>query len=266
MVLKNLHVLITAGPTREYLDPVRYITNSSSGKMGIELANSFLKKGFNVTLVCGPTSLVLPKKSKNISVVSALEMFHVVQKKIKKVDVFVATAAVGDWRFEKISKIKMKKNKNRFLSIKLKKNPDILAFVGEQKKKGSNLLSVGFSLETHDVETFSRGKLINKNADLIVANTPESFSDKNIRPVFVYKKALSALDPHPDPLPFRERGKLLDSFLDFVEKKKHKSPLPLGEGQGEGKAVITFNKFPQISKKKCASLIVKWVENKIKND
>ncbi len=164
---KKLHFLITAGPTQESLDPVRYLSNHSSGKMGYALAKAALIKGHRVTLISGPTALTPPKKAVTIPVVSALEMFKAVMKTYRSADVIIKVAAVADYRPQTISKQKIKKSKDT-LMLKLIKNPDILKTLGKKKKSGQ--LLVGFAAETHQDLAFGRAKLKEKKCDWIIVN------------------------------------------------------------------------------------------------
>lgn len=185
-----MRVLITAGPTRERMDPVRFLSNPSSGSMGIQLAQALQYRGAKVTLVLGPTHLAVPSKIKTIRVESALQMHAAVKKHIAKADAFVATAAVGDWRFAKVASRKIKKGVKN-ISVKLVKNPDILAEVGRMNPhpalspKGRGRLLVGFALETDNLEKNGLKKLREKNLDLIIANDPASFSSSHIRPLWM---------------------------------------------------------------------------------
>lgn len=158
-------ILVTAGPTREYLDPTRFISNPSGGKMGYLIAKEAQRKGFEVILVSGPTGLKAPPV-RIIRVVSALEMNRVVQRHFPSCDVLVMTAAVADFRPRTFYRRKIKKiNADR--NIKLKLNPDILAWAG--RHKGGRLL-VGFSAETDRIIHHAESKLKNKKLDLIIAN------------------------------------------------------------------------------------------------
>lgn len=165
------HVLITAGPTREYIDPVRYISNDSSGQMGFALAAAAQGLGCDVTLVAGPVALPTPPRVRRIDVISALEMQRVVTKLAAKADVIVMAAAVADWRPSRASRAKIKKSTTRSKprSIALTENQDILAGLGKIKKPHQIL--VGFALETSNLERNARAKLKSKRCDWIVANT-----------------------------------------------------------------------------------------------
>jgi phosphopantothenoylcysteine decarboxylase/phosphopantothenate--cysteine ligase len=162
-------VLITAGPTYEYIDPVRFIGNFSSGKMGFAIADEFLKRGAEVILIAGPSHQILSHPNlKVISVITANEMFEQVQLHWKEVNIGVFSAAVADYRPEHISSSKIKKKEDT-LTIRLVKNPDILAWAGENRT--SNQFLVGFALETNDAIVYGKNKLINKNLNAIIINT-----------------------------------------------------------------------------------------------
>jgi phosphopantothenoylcysteine decarboxylase/phosphopantothenate--cysteine ligase len=164
--LAGENVLITAGPTYEAIDPVRGITNRSSGKMGYKLAEAALKRGAKVTLVTGPVSLSPPAEAKTISVKSAEQMYQAVMENLQTATIVIMAAAVADYRPVRVADQKIKKHDDN-LVLELERTVDILASVG--KVKGSRLL-IGFAAETQDVEANARLKLTAKNADLIVAN------------------------------------------------------------------------------------------------
>jgi phosphopantothenoylcysteine decarboxylase / phosphopantothenate---cysteine ligase len=160
-------VLITAGPTREAIDPVRFISNHSSGKMGYALAKAAVERGAEVTLVSGPVSLEKPSGlGKFILVESAAEMYTAVMDNYKQQDIIIKAAAVGDFRPKTSSAEKIKKSTDT-LAIELEKNVDILSELG--KVKGDKIL-VGFAAETQKLLAHAREKLVNKNLDLIIAN------------------------------------------------------------------------------------------------
>ena len=166
--LKNKKILITAGPTYEKIDPVRFIGNNSTGKMGFELANTAAKLGASVFLICGPTNQQLNNKSiKRIDITSSDEMFIQVKNKYKNVDIIIMSAAVADFKPKIISNLKIKK-KDDFMSLDLQKTRDILSYIGNNK---SNQFLVGFALETDNEFDNAKEKLKNKNLDLIVLNS-----------------------------------------------------------------------------------------------
>lgn len=164
--LSGKHVLITAGPTREAIDPVRYISNRSSGKMGFALAEAALAMGAQVTLVAGPVSLNCSSAIKRIDVVSATQMLNAVMPVAALSDVFISVAAVSDYRLEEIREQKIKKN-DKQMTLTLIKNSDILKQVAAMDKRP---FCVGFAAETENVENHARAKLKNKQLDMIAAN------------------------------------------------------------------------------------------------
>ncbi|KIF50445.1 bifunctional phosphopantothenoylcysteine decarboxylase/phosphopantothenate--cysteine ligase CoaBC [Vibrio owensii] len=168
-LLAGKSVLITAGPTREAIDPVRYISNHSSGKMGFALANAAAQLGAKVTLVSGPVSLNTPAGVERINVASAQEMHDAVMAHAPSHDAFISCAAVADYRPENVASQKLKKTKNNDeMTINMVKNPDIVATVANMTEQRP--FTVGFAAETNDVETYARGKLVKKNLDMICAN------------------------------------------------------------------------------------------------
>lgn len=167
--LQGISLLLTAGPTREALDPVRYITNHSSGKMGYAIANAAAQQGANVTLVSGPVNLATPNGVNRINVDSAEQMHQAVMEHAIQHNIFIACAAVADFKPATISDQKMKKVPGSDeMIIKMVKNPDIVASVAGMTKQRP--FTVGFAAETQDVEQYARGKLERKNLDLICAN------------------------------------------------------------------------------------------------
>ena len=166
-LLQGKQVIVTAGPTREFLDPVRFISNPSSGKMGIAMANAAMQLGAVVTLLHGPVSANIPEKLVRESFTSASELFSLV-KKHKNADIFILAAAVSDFSPVSISKSKIKKE-SAGRSIELKENPDSLKWLGENKQEDQVL--IGFAMETEDLEENASKKLHQKNADWILANS-----------------------------------------------------------------------------------------------
>ncbi|GLR08878.1 bifunctional phosphopantothenoylcysteine decarboxylase/phosphopantothenate--cysteine ligase CoaBC [Mixta theicola] len=165
--LQRLNIMITAGPTREALDPVRYITNHSSGKMGFAIAAAAAARGANVTLVAGPVALATPAGVTRIDVTSALEMEKTVMLHITQQDIFIGSAAVADYRAAEIAPDKIKKQGDE-ITLKMVKNPDIVAGVGAMLKRRPYV--VGFAAETRNVEEYAQQKRVRKNLDLICAN------------------------------------------------------------------------------------------------
>lgn len=165
--MEGLNVMVTAGPTKEAIDPVRYITNHSTGKMGYAIAKNAMLRGANVTLITGETSLEKPPFVEVIYVKSAAEMLEAVVAFSDKQDVIIKAAAVADYTPITVSDEKMKKS-DAELSIPLTRTQDILKYLGEHKR--SNQFLCGFSMETENMLENSRKKLVNKNLDMIVAN------------------------------------------------------------------------------------------------
>ena len=163
---KKIRALVTAGPTNEYIDPVRFITNKSSGKQGYEIAKSLSKRGFDTTLISGPTNLRIEENINLIKVETAEEMFKATQKNLPS-DIAIFSAAVSDFKATEKKKDKIKKQEN--ISISLEKNIDILAYVSNHNSMRPKLV-VGFAAETTDLEKNAISKLMNKNCDWIIAN------------------------------------------------------------------------------------------------
>ena len=166
--LEGKRVLITAGPTRENLDPVRYISNRSSGKMGYALASEAQSRGASVVLVSGPTNLATPHGVERVDVQSALEMFEATTRAFEGCDILIACAAPADYRVATPAPQKMKRGDTHTLQIELVANPDIVRECGQRKKPGQ--IVVGFAAETQHLETEARRKLDEKNLDAIIAN------------------------------------------------------------------------------------------------
>lgn len=165
--LKGKKILVTAGPTKEAIDPVRYITNHSSGKMGYAIAEAATLRGADVTLVSGQTNIDPPMFTEFVSVVSAQDMFDEVTARSDDMDIIIKAAAVADYRPKIIADQKLKK-KDEELSIPLERTRDILKYLGENKKDGQFLC--GFSMETENMLENSKAKLLKKNLDMIAAN------------------------------------------------------------------------------------------------
>jgi len=167
-----MNLLITAGPTREYLDPVRYVSNASSGRIGCALAKAALLAGHQVTLVLGPCPAEPPEGAEVVRITSAQEMFEAVAARFGACDVFIASAAVADYRPVERRPEKIKKGETH-LTVELERTPDILAEMARRRKRQ---ILVGFCLETEDLERRARGKLEAKGLDLVVANGPEAIA------------------------------------------------------------------------------------------
>lgn len=182
--LKDKKVLITSGRTKENIDPIRYLSNNSSGKMGYSLAQAAIDLGAEVTLISGPTNLEIPKGLKSfVSVESALEMYEKVDEYFGDTDIFIACAAVADYRPKEYKKEKIKKS-NSNLILELVRNPDILFEMG--KKKDKQLL-IGFAAETNDIKENALKKLEKKNLDFIVANNASTMGN-NTNTVEIIRK------------------------------------------------------------------------------
>ena len=164
--LQGKKVLITAGPTREPIDPIRFISNRSSGKMGYALASAFNAAGCNVRIISGPSSLPFPDACDVVKIETAQEMYHEVHKSLKDIDIFVSAAAVSDYSSEKVDEHKIKKNDQK-MSLHLIKSPDILSSVTSLR---SHPFCVGFAAETDNIEVYAKEKLIKKELDMIIAN------------------------------------------------------------------------------------------------
>jgi len=166
--LKGKHVIVTAGPTQEAIDPVRFITNHSSGKMGYAIARAARNLGAKVTLITGPVSLRKPIGMTVIEVYSAQEMFEALKNLKASYDILVKTAAVSDYRVKEVSEHKMKKNGSEVLNLEFVMNEDILAYMGANKLP--HQVVCGFAMETQDLLENAKKKLRNKRVDLLVAN------------------------------------------------------------------------------------------------
>ena len=163
---KKIKALVTAGPTKEFIDPVRYLSNESSGKQGYEIARSLSERGFETTLISGPTNLKVEKNIKLIRVETAEEMFRATQKSLPT-DIAIFSAAVSDFRAKDISDTKIKKKDN--LVINLEKNVDILSYVSNHNSMRPKLV-IGFAAETNNLDENAINKMMSKNCDWIIAN------------------------------------------------------------------------------------------------
>ena len=207
---KRLKALVTAGPTNEYIDPVRFITNKSSGKQGYEIAKSLSKKGFDTTLISGPTNLKIDHDVKLIEVETANEMFMETQKNLPA-DVAVFSAAVADFKVNKKYKNKIKKQDS--LNLNLEKNVDILSYVSNHNSMRPELV-IGFAAETDNVENNAEKKLNNKNCDWIVAN---DVSNKKIgfssdfNEVTIYYR-----DKDKEKLTYKKKSEISDEIVDRI--------------------------------------------------
>ena len=166
--MKGLRVLVTAGPTQESIDPVRYITNHSTGKMGYAIAKVCMQRGADVTLVTGPTSIEKPHFVNVVPITTAREMFEEVTGRAEEQDIIIKAAAVAYYRPRYVSDEKVKK-KDDDLALEMERTDDILAYLGTHKTEGQFLC--GFSMETENMLENSRKKLKKKNLDMIIANS-----------------------------------------------------------------------------------------------
>ena len=217
--LAGLSVLVTAGPTQERLDPVRFITNRSSGKMGYAIAGAAAARGASVTLVTGPTSLPIPQGVNAVRILSTQELYGQMLALCPKMDVVIQAAAPADFTPETVADQKIKKQGNEPLVIRLAQTPDVAAAVGKAKMEGQTL--VGFAAETNDVLQNAQKKLAKKNLDLIVANdvtAPGAGFDVDTNVVtFVTKNGL-------EKLPMMKKTEVANVLLDRIlsmRKKKH---------------------------------------------
>lgn len=211
-----MKILISAGPTREKIDPVRFISNYSSGKMGYALAEAASKKGHTVTLVSGPVALIPPKSVKTVLVESAAEMACEVRRFAKSADLIIMTAAVADYTPANFAKDKIKK-KQAVMTIKLKKTEDILDRLGKDKKKGQIL--VGFAAETSDLINNAESKLQRKNLDWIVANQvgkkDRGFSSDNNAATLISRSGKKV------KFPLQSKKSLAEKILSSVCEQKN---------------------------------------------
>lgn len=167
-MLNNKTILVTAGPTHESIDPVRYLGNHSTGKMGYSIVDELIHRGANVILITGPTALCPNPKAIVEQVTSAQQMYEAVMKYFEETDAYILSAAVADYTPINVASQKIKKNNNTF-TLELKKTIDIAKTLGEQKKE--HQIAIGFALETNNEEQNARKKLLSKNLDFIVLNS-----------------------------------------------------------------------------------------------
>ncbi|MGZ3422906.1 MAG: bifunctional phosphopantothenoylcysteine decarboxylase/phosphopantothenate--cysteine ligase CoaBC [Polyangiales bacterium] len=168
--LAGKHVVVTAGPTVEDLDPVRFLGNRSTGKMGFSVAAAAASRGARVTLIAGPVTLTTPPGVERVDVRSALDMGAAIDRALEGADALVMAAAVADWRPKELSTEKAKKGAGDTMSLELVKNPDLLAGVGARRNGAKKPVLVGFAVETQDLVGYARKKLAQKKVDFVVAN------------------------------------------------------------------------------------------------
>ena len=212
--MEGLNVLVTAGPTQEAIDPVRYITNHSTGKMGYAIAKAAAMRGAKVTLVSGPVELAPPPFMEVVDVISAEDMFQAVTSRAPKQDIIIKTAAVADYRPAVVATEKVKK-KDGDMSISLERTKDILAYLGANKKDGQFLC--GFSMETENMLENSITKLVKKNLDMVVANNLKvegaGFgTNTNVVTIITRKGG--------EQLPLMSKDDVADKILDAILKEK----------------------------------------------
>jgi len=213
-LIKNqkLKALVTAGPTNEYIDPVRFITNKSSGKQGYALAKSLLKKGFQTTLISGPTNLQIDGAINLIKVETADEMFKVTQENLPT-DVAIFSAAVSDYKVIERKNKKIKKQEN--LNLELEKNIDILNYVSKHNSLRPKLV-IGFAAETNNVQENAKKKLMEKNCDWVIANDVSNKligfeSDFNEVSIFYRNEKIK-----DEKLVMKKKSEIADEIIDRV--------------------------------------------------
>ena len=207
---KNLKALVTAGPTNEYIDPVRFITNKSSGKQGYEIAKSLSKRGFDTTLISGPTNLKISDDIKLIQVETADEMLFETQKNLPA-NVAVFSAAVADFKINKKFKKKIKKQDS--LNLNFEKNVDILSYVSKHNSMRPDLV-IGFAAETDNIESNAEKKLNNKNCDWIIANDVSNKKigfNSDFNEVTIYYS-----DKNKEKLSYKKKSEISDEIVDRI--------------------------------------------------
>lgn len=212
--LKGENFLITVGGTREAIDPVRFISNRSSGKMGFAVAEAARKRGASVTVVCGSTSVAAPENVQMIRAISAEEMFQAVMKELPGATIFIGAAAVADYRPAQSAATKIKKTAE-VLTLELERTQDILAHVSANRRNG--LLVVGFAAETNDTASYAKSKLQKKNLDLIIANDVSQDGagfDSETNAATILKRG----GGEPLELPMMSKREMADRILDELVK------------------------------------------------
>ena len=210
----GLRVTVTAGPTREALDPVRYLTNHSTGKMGYAIAREAMLRGADVTLVSGPTALPPVPGVRMVPIVSAQDMFEAVKEALPRTDILIKSAAVADYRPAEVSPDKIKKREGE-MAIPLERTPEILTWVSEHRHPG--LFVCGFSMETKDLLDSSRKKLEKKHLDMIVANNLKVAGagfgvDTNVVTILTDREVLE--------LPMMGKDQVAARLLDEIRKRR----------------------------------------------
>lgn len=219
--LSGRTILISAGPTLEDLDPVRFISNRSSGRMGYALASSAERRGARVVLVTGPTSLPEPARCEVVRVRSAIEMQRAVEEAVPRCDAVIMTAAVADYRPAQTQTQKVKKLGDTF-SVELVRNPDILAELGH-KRSGARPVLVGFAMETENVAAYGRKKLVSKRVDLVVANEAAvGFGRDDTQAILITRDEEQALAPMTK---LELARRILDRVRDLLSHAQPKAKL-----------------------------------------
>ena len=209
---KKIKALVTAGPTNEYIDPVRFISNKSSGKQGYEIAKSLYERGFDTTLISGPTNLTINKEIKLIKVETAEEMFKATQQNLPT-DIAIFSAAVADFKLNKKNQEKIKKQNN--LTIELERNIDILNFVSNHNSMRPKLV-IGFAAETNDLDRNAFAKLTKKNCDWIIGNDvskKDSGFESDFNEVTIYYK--NSKDKK-EKLSFKKKSEISEEIVDRI--------------------------------------------------
>ena len=209
---KKLKALVTAGPTNEYIDPVRFITNKSSGKQGYEIAKSLSRKGFDTTLISGPTNLKVDDDINLIKVETADEMFLETQKNLPA-DVAIFSAAVADFKINKKYENKIKKQDS--LNLTLEKNVDILNYISNHNSMRPELV-IGFAAETNDIENNAEKKLNDKNCDWIIANDVSNKKigfDSDFNEVTIYYKDINN---KKEKLPYKKKSEISEEIVERI--------------------------------------------------
>jgi phosphopantothenoylcysteine decarboxylase/phosphopantothenate--cysteine ligase len=213
--------VVTAGPTREAIDPVRFISNRSSGKMGYAIAEAALAAGHSVTLISGPATVAPPAGAQFISIVTSDELHEAVHRAVRECDVLVMCAAVSDYKAATVEPQKMKKRKTPF-ALELIPTRDILASLPRENR---SYLVVGFAAETHDLETNARQKLLQKNCDAIVANDISKTdsgmdSDENAVTIFFRNGESQTISRTSKKIIARELVKIISKMSENCLTKK----------------------------------------------
>ena len=210
-----MRVMVTAGPSREALDPVRYISNRSSGKMGYAIAQAAQRRGAEVTLLSGPVSILPPQGVKFVPFTTTQELLDKARAFVKEQDILIQAAAPADYRAKEIAPQKIKKQSGEPVTFTLVENPDVAATLGREKLEGQ--VFVGFAAETNDVIAHAQDKLVRKNLDMIVANDvtrPGAGFDVDTNIVTLIT------GEGQEALPMMTKAEVADQILDHVMKLK----------------------------------------------